>query len=99
MIRHIVLFRWTPGTSGDEVQAITDALRALPAVVPELRDYRVGPDLGLSETTWDFAVVADFDSVDDRAAYVDHPDHQAVVQRIAAVAADRVAVQYELSEP
>ena len=37
------------------------ALDAMPATVPEIRDYRHGPDLGLGTPRWDYAVVADFD--------------------------------------
>ncbi len=97
MLRHVVLFTWAPGTTPDQIAAVTDGLRALPAVIPEVRGYRVGEDIGVSDGNHDFAVVADFDSVAGFVAYRDHPAHQAVVvERIRPILAERAAVQYEV---
>ncbi|MGH9166068.1 MAG: Dabb family protein [Acidimicrobiales bacterium] len=95
MLRHAVLFRWRPEVTAEDVAAITEALRQLPAVIPELRDYQVGSDVGTDDGNWDFAVVAVFDNEAARQAYVRHPEHQAVALRIRAFAAARAAVQFE----
>ena len=52
-IRHVVLMKFREGTTPEAVQALADGLRALPEIIPELVDYRVGPDLDLAEDTWD----------------------------------------------
>lgn len=96
MLRHTVVFRWSGQTTAADVAAVADALRRLPAAIAELRDFRVGPDLGLVDGNWDFAVVADFDDAAGWRAYTDHPAHLAVAVRIRALMADRVAVQYEI---
>lgn len=96
MLRHVALFTWTSDVTADQIEAVTAALRALPAQIPEIRDYRVGQDAGVSEDNHDYAVVADFDSFDGFLAYRDHPAHRAVLEeRIRPILAARAAVQYE----
>ena len=59
MIRHVALFRWTPEATQEQKQRVAAELRRLPALLPALRAYQVGPDLGLAEGNFEFAVVAD----------------------------------------
>ena len=100
MFRHVVLLRFVPEATTEQKDVIVDALRKLPAQIPELRDYRVGRDAGLAPTNYDLAVVAD---VDDEAAYVvyrDHEAHQQVIRElIAPILAERAAVQYQAGPP
>lgn len=97
MIRHVVLFTWTPETTDADIEAITERLRALPGSIPSLRSYYVGPDLGLSGTA-DFAVVADFDNEAGFVEYQSHPLHVAVRDElIMPQVAARSAVQYQLA--
>jgi hypothetical protein len=100
MIRHVVCFRWNEGTTGQQVDELTAALRALPAEIPEIRAFRCGTDLGVNAGNWDFAVVADFDSIEDQTTYRDHPAHQRVIaELIAPIRAERAVVQFDTSEP
>lgn len=90
------MFRWKQGTTALQVQALHEALRGLPALIPELREYRTGPDLGAVDGNWDFVVVADFDDAGGWDVYTWHPAHQEVVaELIRPMAAERAAVQYE----
>ena len=97
MFHHTVLFRWQDGVGGDAVRALTDALRALPSVLPCIRSYAVGPDLGLSgDQAWDFAVTASFD---DKAAwdeYMADPEHDRIrSDLLRPILAERAVVQFE----
>jgi Stress responsive A/B Barrel Domain len=95
MIRHVVMFRWKAGVDDAHVQATADALRGLPAQIPEILSYSCGPDLGVAATNFDFAVTAQFSGTDDFVTYRDHPAHQAVVQALIAPFVDeRCAVQF-----
>lgn len=97
MIRHVSLLKWKPGTTPEQVDAITTALRALPAKISELLDYKVGPDAGVDPGNFDFAVVADFDSEAGYATYRDHPAHRAVgAELILPNLAERSALQYRV---
>jgi hypothetical protein len=96
MIRHVVMFRWTPEATAEQKQRVAAELRRLPALLPVLRAYHVGADLGLVQGNFEFAVVADFDDLEGYQVYRDNPEHQAIIAEfIRPVAAQRAAVQYE----
>ncbi len=62
--------------------------------MPFIRRYELGADLGLTGSH-DFAIVADFDSIEDYRTYADHPDHKAVSATFIAPILDSMArVQY-----
>ena len=95
-LRHVVCFRFLEGTTPEQVSAMAEGLRRLPARIPELAAYHVGPDLGINDDTWDFAVVADFADEADYRTYVADEQHQeAIATLIRPITAERVAVQYE----
>lgn len=97
MIRHIAMFTFKPDAPPGTASAFCEALGRLPAAIPEIARYSFGPDLGLRDGTYDFAVVADFESADDFRTYVAHPDHQAFIQDLLTPAIDaRVSLQFEL---
>ena len=96
MFRHVVMFRFADGTTDDQKEAVRTALQRLPEVIPEIRAYRYGADLGLRDDNFDFVVTADFDDVDSFLVYRDHPDHQkAIAEFIAPVVKARAAAQFE----
>lgn len=96
MLCHVVLFRWKPSTTDADVAAISLGLGELLPVIPEIRSYRFGSDVALNDGTYDFAVVAGFDTRDDYLVYRDHPAHRTLIsERIAPQIADRSAVQFE----
>jgi Stress responsive A/B Barrel Domain len=93
---HVACFRWNEGTGPDDIAAVASALGELPASIPELRDYRFGPDARLAQGNHDFAVVATFDDRDGYLAYADHPAHLRVLTEVIRPRlAARAAVQFE----
>jgi hypothetical protein len=93
-VRHVVVFRWQPDVTSDDVAAIDAALATLPARIPSLRAYHHGPDLGLGEGRWDYGIVAECDDVAGWRAYEQHPAHQQVVTEVLrSRIAERAAVQ------
>jgi hypothetical protein len=96
MFRHVAMFRWKDGVTPEQIAAVAEGLFPLPAVIPEIRSFRFGPDAGLAEHNFDYAVTADFDDVEGFRAYRDHPDHRAVAREvIGPILADRAAVQFD----
>ena len=96
-VRHVVCFRFHPGTTPDQVAAVAAGLRELPGIIPEIVDYHAEPDLGINPTSWDFSVTADFRSEADYLTYRDHPDHQDHIARLVTpITAERAAVQIAL---
>lgn len=95
-IQHVVMFRFREGTDPSAVDELAAGLRRLPALVPQIATYALGPDLGLSEGSWDFALSARFASVNDFETYRAHPEHQAVVHDLLEpITAERRSVQFE----
>lgn len=91
------MFRWSEGTTDEQVTALQEGLRRLPDLIPEIRAYTFGADLGLREGNFDFAVVADFDDAESFRAYVDHPAHQQLIaDLIVPIRAERVSAQFEI---
>ena len=97
MVRHVSCLTWSERATPDAIEAVRAALEELPALIPDLRAYAVGADLGLAPGNADFAIVADFDDADGWRRYTDHPAHQAVLRdRIRPILASRVAVQFPI---
>ena len=96
MIRHMVMFRWTAEATQEQKQRVAAELRRLPALLPVLRAYHVGADLGLVKGNFEFAAVADFDDLEGYQTYRDNPEHRAIIDKhITPIVAQRAATQYE----
>jgi hypothetical protein len=94
------MFQWVEGVTPEQIAAVGDALFPLPAIIPEIRSFRFGPDARLAEGNYDYVVTADFDDVDGFRAYRDHPDHRMVARQvIGPILAARAAVQFDAGSP
>ena len=91
MIRHIVMWKFRPGTEAEQA-AFLEGLRGLMGVVPQLRGCEVARNVG--QGNYDAVLVSDFDSLEDLAAYKADPRHQAVSALCKSIRTDRVAVDY-----
>jgi hypothetical protein len=84
---HIVTFRWK---SPD--QASASSIADLVAGFDGVESYRCGSDIGLTPSSYDFAVVGTFST---RAAfenYRDNPDHQRIIEEMISPLLDRRTV-------
>ena len=90
------MFRWIPQATQEQKQRVTAELSRLPALLPVLRAYRMGADLGVNEGNFEWAAVADFDDLEGYLTYRDHPEHRAIIaEYIRPIIAERAAIQYE----
>ncbi len=97
MIRHVVLFTWDDGMTPALERQLVAELTALGPKLAGLRSYHAGPDAGLVEGNFDFAVVADFDNADSYLAYRGNAEHQEIIGRISGPhVQSRASVQYEI---
>ncbi len=97
MFRHVVLFTWTEEATEEQRARVATELAKLPEAIAEIRSYSLGPDAGVNPGNHQFAIVADFDSVEDFLVYRDHPLHQAAIaEYIKPIVASRAAAQYEV---
>lgn len=96
-LRHIVLMHFDEDATDVQIAALATGLDSLPGKISQIRSYEHGRDMGVRPASWDYGLVAEFDSADDFTAYVDHPDHQALVRDLLEpITASRVSVQMPL---
>lgn len=96
MFHHVAVFRFHEGIPDDAVEALRQALDALPGEIPEIVRYRVGAALGLVDGSWDFAVLAEFADESGWRAYAQHPAHLAASERyVKPIVAEMARVQFE----
>ncbi|CAD7026316.1 stress responsive protein [Pseudorhizobium endolithicum] len=86
MILHCVFLRFKSAMQASEKQAIYDSIAALRNVVPGILEVKSGPNVspeGLNGGFRDGFIVS-FENAEARDAYLVHPDHVAVGDRIVA---------------
>ena len=92
MIRHIVMWKFRPGTEKEQEQFLTN-LQALEGVIPQLKRCEVAVNVG--EGNYDAVLVSEFDSLEALDTYKNDPRHKAVSALCKSIREDRVAVDYE----
>ncbi|MCX7748658.1 MAG: Dabb family protein [Clostridia bacterium] len=94
MITHIVFFK-LKDRSKESIEKAYDVLNSLQGKIPELLSLEIGMDLLHTERSYDLALTAKFNSLEDLQAYQVHPVHVEVANYIASVRESVVAVDYE----
>ncbi len=94
MVRHIVMWKFKEGTQRERDEFLT-RLAGLRGVVPQIRSQEIGVDAAGGEN-YDAVLVADFDTMEDLAAYKTDPRHVEVSKLCKAIRVSRVAVDYIL---
>ncbi len=93
MIRHIVMWKFRPGTEAEQEKFLT-GLQALQGVVPQLLRSEVARNV--APGNYDAVLVSEFQSLEDLDAYKNDPRHKAVSALCKSIREDRVAVDYEV---
>lgn len=94
MIRHVVMWRFRPGTE-QEQERFLSGLAALDGVIPEIKASRVARNCNPAEQ-YDAVLIADFEDMDALARYANDPRHLAVAGICKEIRTDRVAVDFEI---
>lgn len=93
MIKHIVMWKFKPGTE-QEQEAFLTGLRNLYGVIPQIKTQEVGKNC--AEGNYDAVLISTFASLEDLTIYKNDPRHVEVSALCKSIRADRVAVDYEL---
>lgn len=96
MIRHVAVFRFKPEFTEAQRQEWIDLVRALPNHIEQIRSMSVGKDVLHGPVSYDVAIVADFDSLEDLDVYSSHPMHQPVLDMSGPVKNHLAVVDFEL---
>jgi len=96
VLRHVVLFKFKDGTSSGEIKKVATVFSALPSKIPEIKGYEWGlnnsPE-GL-EKGFTHCFFLTFNSEEDRAIYLPHPDHKAFGEVLGPHLDDVLVVDY-----
>ena len=76
MIRHTVLFKFKPDFPPADRQAWITGLNKMAGNIPGMLSLTHGADVLETERSFDYAIVADFETVEDIAVYSTHPLHE-----------------------
>lgn len=99
-LRHVVLFKFKDSTSTANIEKVEAAFSALPAKIPQIRDYEWGTNNspeGL-EKGFTHCFFLTFDSEEDRAIYLPHPDHKAFGEVLSPHLGDVLVIDYWTNE-
>ena len=92
MIRHIVMWKFRPGTEKEQTQFL-EGLKQLQGVIPQLLKSEVAVNVGADN--YDAVLVSEFESLESLEIYKNDPRHKVVSALCKSIREDRVAVDYE----
>jgi hypothetical protein len=95
MVRHIYLWNVAEGADGKEA---ADLLDQLPGRIDFIRSWTLGPHVGgeMGGIERDYALICDFDSLEDVQAYLTHSFHDEVVAKFSPMVCDNIVVDLEI---
>ena len=96
VLRHVVLFKFKEGTPSEKIREIQEAFGALPSKIPQIISYEWGTNNspeGL-EKGFTHCFFLTFNSEEDRAIYLPHPDHKAFGDLLSGHLEDVLVVDY-----
>ena len=96
LLRHTVFFKFKEGTTAEQMKQVEDAFSALPSKIEQIKAYEWGlnnsPE-GLDKG-FTHAFFLTFESEEDRAIYLPHPDHEAFGEILGPILEKVVVVDY-----
>ena len=96
MLDHIVLFKFKPETTHDEVNKLTSQLLGLQKNIPEIISITTGKNFSERSKGYQQGLVVRLKNKTDLKIYQEHPSHQQVLENwIKPLTEDILAVDYE----
>ena len=96
LLRHTVFFKFKDGTTAEQMKKVEDAFSELPSKIEQIKGYEWGlnnsPE-GLNKG-FTHAFFLTFESEEDRAIYLPHPDHKAFGAVLTPFLEDVFVVDY-----
>lgn len=94
MIRNVVMVKLRADSNSDDVASLRKQFQALNC--PGTVSYTIGPDAGLREGNWSFAIVADFVDTEAYRGYDNDDEHNRLRAKLAPMAEQIARVQFEI---
>ncbi len=97
--RHVALYRWAEHVDAEHIERVRAAFDALAERVGGVLHLAHGSDAGVSAGTFDYHVVADFETLADWRRYRDHPAHVLLTEElIVGHVAERAGGQFHTED-
>lgn len=94
MLKHVVFMKFKKDATDAAISEIERDFAALPAIIPEIREYLFGRDVVKSERSYDFALVSGFEDLEAMKRYQIHAAHQTVVTKVRLISESILAVDF-----
>jgi stress responsive alpha/beta barrel protein len=77
-VKHIVIFKYKPGATPDQINEVTTAFKALKGKVPGITSFECGVNSSPENLNKGFTHVylVTFENAEARDAYLPHPEHE-----------------------
>lgn len=99
MIKHIVMWKFKGFAQGrtkkENLELVKSMLEELPQKIDFIRSMEIHFNVNSKSSMYDAVLISTFDSLEDVAAYREHPDHKAISSYVALVRESRASVDYE----
>ena len=99
-LRHVVLFKFKDTASAEEVKKVEDAFRELPKKISQIKGYEWGINNSPENINQGFThcFFVSFNSEEDRATYLPHPDHKAFIEVLSPILDKVLVVDYWVTD-
>lgn len=100
LLRHVVLLKFKESATEQEIAKVEKAFSTLPDKISEIKDYEWGTNNSPEGLDKGFThcFLVTFESEEDRATYLPHPDHKAFVKILEPHMEDALVIDYWAQE-
>lgn len=95
-VRHVVAFKFKPGTAPEKIKEVVDAFRALKDSIPVIVSLESGTNVSPEKLNKGFThcFILTFRNEKDRDAYLVHPSHQAFGKLVGPAVDDVFVIDF-----
>jgi antibiotic biosynthesis monooxygenase (ABM) superfamily enzyme len=94
MIDHLVFLAARDDASAEDIDDLIASIRGLKDSVPGVVDLSIGENFSPRSGGYTHGLFVRFETAEDLQGYIEHPDHQAVVEKLDRLTS-RIVVDYE----
>lgn len=100
LLRHVVLIKFKESSTEEDISKVEKAFSGLQDKIPEIKDYEWGTNNSPEGLNKGFThcFLVTFESEEDRATYLPHPEHKAFVEILEPHLEDVLVIDYWAGE-
>ncbi len=95
MVDHLVLFTVKGDAPAADVEDLLSSIRDLRSSIPNVIDLSVGENFSGRAKGYTHGLFVRFQTPDDLWEYLNHPEHQAVAEKLETLTTGRLVVDYD----